>query len=283
MSKSWLTLGILLLIFSIGLLDYLIVVDLSLSICYLIPIAIATRYVGKKLGILLSVFSSLLWYVAEVAAKANLFYLLLVWNTLVRLTVFLVVVHLLSALNQAYQKEKEIARIDGLTKICNRRYFLDILQIETKRSIRYGRYLTLAYFDVDNFKLVNDRYGHHQGDRLLYLIANTVKKSIRETDVVARMGGDEFTLLLPETDYKSAHLALQRIHKQLVNAVKTNNYDVSFSIGAVTFVSFPDTISKMLEQVDDLMYRVKRNGKSDLEHKYSDESKKIELGTNLQN
>lgn len=195
----------------------------------------------KKTGILLSILSALLWYIAEATAKAHLYYLILIWNTLVRLTVFLIIVHLLSALNKAYQKEQRIAPIDELTKICNRRYFLDVLQTETKRAIRYGRYLTLAYFDVDNFKLVNDRHGHQQGDRLLYLIVNTVENTIRETDVVARMGGDEFALLLLEIDYKSAHLALQRIQNQLVNAVKNHNFEVGFSIGAVTFVYFPDT------------------------------------------
>lgn len=273
MSKFWLTLGTLLLVCLIGLLDYKIVIDLALSICYLIPIAIATRYVGKKTGILLSVLSALLWYIAEATAKADLYYLLLVWNTLVRLIVFLVIVHLLAALNKAYQKEQKMARIDELTQICNRRYFLDVLQTETKRSIRYGRYLTLAYFDVDNFKFVNDRYGHQEGDKLLYLIANTVEKTIRETDVVGRMGGDEFALLLPETNYKSAHLALQRIQNQLVNAVKNQNFEVGFSIGAVTFVYFPDTTGKMLEQVDSLMYQVKNQGKSGLKHKCYAESK----------
>lgn len=273
MSKFWLTFGTLLLVFLIGLLDYLIVIDLSLSICYLIPIAIATRYVGKKTGILLSILSALLWYLAEATAKAHLYYLILIWNTLVRLTVFLIIVHLLSALNKAYQKEQRMARIDELTKICNRRYFLDILQTETKRAIRYKRYLTLAYFDVDNFKFVNDRYGHQQGDRLLYLIANTVENTIRETDVVARMGGDEFALLLPEINYKSAHLALQRIQNQLVNAVKNQNFEVGFSIGAVTFVYFPDTTSKMLEQVDFLMYQVKNQGKSGLKHQCYAENK----------
>ncbi len=276
MSKSWLTFNSLLLVFLIGLLDYLILADLSLSICYLIPIAIATRYVGNRNGILLSVLSTLLWYIAEATAKADLPYLILIWNTLVRLSVFLIVVYLLSALNAAYEKEKIMARIDDLTKICNRRHFLDILQIETKRSIRYGRSLTLAYFDVDNFKLVNDRYGHHQGDELLYLIANTVEKNIRETDVVARMGGDEFALLLPELDCKSAHLALQRIQNQLVNAVKPKNFEVGFSIGAITFVSFPDATNKMLEQVDCLMYQVKKNGKSKLKHKcYADNNQNL--------
>lgn len=80
------------------------------------------------------------------------------------------------------------------------------------------------------------------------------------------MGGDEFVLLLPEIDYRSARLVLQRIQKQLINAVKIKNFDVGFSIGAVTFTSFPNTTSQMLEQVDRLMYQIKNNGKNGLEH-----------------
>lgn len=106
-------------------------------------------------------------------------------------------VHLLSELKKAYEREKILAHTDGLTKVYNRRYFLDILSLEAKRSIRYNHYLTLAYFDVDNFKPINDNLGHTQGDKLLCLIATTVKKNIRQTDIVARLGGDEFALLLP--------------------------------------------------------------------------------------
>ena len=266
-SGSWLGFAVLISICLIGILDYWIALDVSLSICYLIPIAIATRYVGKRTGVILAILSSLFWFIAETSAKADLFYLLIVWNTLVRLIVFLVVVHLLSALNKAYKKEKTLASVDPLTKIYNRRYFLEILKTETKRSIRYERSLTLAYFDVDNFKKVNDNYGHDWGDRLLCLIADTVKQSIRETDVFARMGGDEFVLLLPENNYHTANIVLRRVQQQLADAVRHQDFSVGFSIGAVTFTSFPDSTARMLKEVDSLMYEVKNNQKNALEHR----------------
>ncbi len=266
-SKSWLGLGALISICLIGLLDFWIKVDVSLSICYLIPIAIATRYVGKRTGVVLTLLSSLFWFIAEASAKVDLFYGFLLWNAFVRLIVFLFVVHLLSALNLAYKREKTLASIDGLTKIYNRRYFLEILKAETKRAIRYERSLTLAYFDVDYFKMVNDRYGHDRGDRLLCLIADTVMESIRETDVFARMGGDEFVLLLIENDYQASNFALKRIQQQLANAVQNKDFAVGFSIGAVTFTDFPDSIPQMLKEVDSLMYQVKNNQKNALEHK----------------
>ena len=250
----------------IGFIDYSVTVDISLSICYLIPISIITRYTNRNTGVLLSVASAISWYIAENTAKPNLNFPLLFWNTLVRLSVFLIIVYLLDELKKAYKKEQKLARIDGLTQIYNRRYFLDILCEENRRSIRYQRPLTLAYFDVDDFKLVNDRYGHNRGDQLLRLIATTIKQEIRQTDILARLGGDEFALILIETDYQHAQISLNRIHQRLVQAVKFNNFEVGFSVGAATFQELPDSIDRMLEQVDKLMYQVKAEGKNQLNH-----------------
>ena len=260
-----LTIGIL-SVLVIGLIDYLITIDISLSICYLIPIFIVTRYVSRTPGILLSVVSGVIWYLAEYTAKTDLNVLLLLWNTIVILTVFLIVVYLLSALKDAYEREKDLARIDGLTQIYNRRYFLEILRVESKRALRYQRCLTLVYVDVDNFKTVNDRFGHVRGDNLLCLIADTVRNSLRETDICARLGGDEFALLLPETDFKSAELVLQRIQQKLIKAAKDNSFDVGFSMGAITFLELPESVDNMLERVDSLMYQVKNSGKNGLKH-----------------
>ncbi len=253
-------------IFIIGWIDYLIVVDLSLSICYLIPIVICARYISTKTGIFLSCLSAIIWYLAEGVAKVEIHPLLLFWNTIVRLIVFLIVVYLLSALKESYERVQKLACIDSLTSICNRRYFLEILQHETIRAVRYQRCLTLVYFDVDNFKTVNDDLGHAQGDKLLRLIAQTVQINIRETDTIARLGGDEFALLLPETDYQAAQFVLKRVQQKLLAAVAKHSFDVGFSMGAITFTDLPDTIDDMLEEVDKSMYQVKNNGKNGLEH-----------------
>ena len=139
----------------ISIVDYLIAINISLSICYLVPISLATRYSNKRTGIFLSISSAFGWYSAEEAAKSQLNFPILFWNTLVCLSVFVIVVYLLDTLKNAYEKEKTLARIDELTQVYNRRYFLNTLTIESKRAIRYKRYLTLAYFDVDNLALVS--------------------------------------------------------------------------------------------------------------------------------
>lgn len=257
---------LILSVLAIAVIDYSIRVDLSLSICYLVPIIIATRYINRNLGIFLAIASTVGWYIAEDIAKKDLNAFLLCWNTFVRFTVFLTVVYLLDALRNSYEREKKLAQIDGLTQVYNRRYFLIILSIESKRAVRYGRCLTLAYFDIDNFKTINDRHGHNQGDRLLILVAHTVQDNTRQTDLVARLGGDEFALLLPETDYQAGQVVLSRVHHKLGEIALESGFDVGFSMGAITFREMPDLIELILDRVDKLMYKVKTSGKNRLNH-----------------
>ena len=263
--------GLVAVIF-IGVLDYLIVVDISLSIVYLLPIALTSWYGTRWFSILLILISTVSWFIAEYVAKTELSITLLVWNTTVRLIVFSTVAYLLSNLKLAYEREKNLSQIDGLTGIVNRRFFMEILNVEYERSLRYGRYFTLAYFDLDNFKQINDRFGHQTGDKLLKLVAQTLNQHIREIDTVARLGGDEFALLLPETNYQNGKSALHRLQRQLSNAIEAYSPPVSTSIGAVTFCNLPNSVDEMLEKVDSLMYEVKNNGKNGIEHQLSNSS-----------
>lgn len=250
----------------ISIVDYLIVVDISLSILYLLPISLTSWYGNRRFSILLVLISTVAWFVAEFSAKSDMYLLILLWNTAVRLGVFLTVSHLLSNLKSAYDREKNLSQTDGLTGIVNRRFFGEILALEYKRSLRYERSFTLAYFDVDNFKQINDCFGHNTGDKLLVTIAQTIKKHIRDPDTIARLGGDEFALLLPETNYKAAKYILYRLQQKLAIAIEAYSPPISFSIGAVTFLSLPNSIERMLDEADSLMYRVKKSGKNRLEH-----------------
>lgn len=252
-------------VIAISFLDYLITADLAFSIFYLLPISFVSQYGERWFTIFLVLISTLGWFIAESAAKVDLSFVLVLWNTAVRLMVFLTIALLLLNLKTAYEREKKLSRIDGLTEIANRRHFLELLQIEYKRSLRYEHCFTLAYFDLDNFKQINDRFGHHTGDKLLKIIAQTIKTQIRETDTVARLGGDEFALLLPETDYETARYILNRLQQKLMMAIEA--YPVSFSIGAFTFLNLPQSLDSIIAQADRLMYEVKKSGKNRLEHR----------------
>lgn len=262
-----------LLVLIIGIIDYLTGRYISVSIFYLIPVIFTTWFVNRWLGFFISLVSTVVWFIADTILKNHPYALIPYWNAAVRFSFFIIIGYLLSALKIAYEREKKLARTDVLTGVVNRHYFLELLQAEINRNRRYGQPLTVAYIDVDNFKMVNDKFGHSTGDKLLQFIANTIKRQIRTTDVIARLGGDEFALLLLESSYESAWIVLQRVHKQLRETMQTHSWSVSFSIGAVTFIRVQDSadVSTVVHQADELMYFAKQSGKNKLEHRLFNE------------
>lgn len=165
-------------------------------------------------------------------------------------------------LQAALESEKNLSRVDFLTGIPNRRMFHQALTLEGKRSRRYGRPLTLIYIDVDNFKHLNDHYGHATGDDLLKMIGVTLERSVRSTDMAARLGGDEFAVLLPETDEANAGVIVAKLRQNLNTAIAPRGWPVTFSFGVVTFPIALDSMEEMLKRADEFMYEAKRGGKS---------------------
>jgi len=165
-------------------------------------------------------------------------------------------------LQAALESEKNLSRVDFLTGIPNRRMFHQALTLEGKRSRRYGRPLTLVYIDVDNFKHLNDHYGHATGDELLKTIGMTLEMSVRSTDMAARLGGDEFAVLLPETDESSAGVIVAKLRQNLNTAIAPKGWPVTFSFGVVTFAIALDSMEEMIKRADEFMYEAKRGGKS---------------------
>jgi diguanylate cyclase (GGDEF)-like protein len=161
------------------------------------------------------------------------------------------------------EREKELASTDFLTSAANGRRFFELLQLEFDRLQRYGRPFTLVYMDLDNFKMVNDQFGHPEGDRALRAIVRFAGENLRKVDVVARLGGDELALLLPEINEESARAVLVKLQKGLIAEMKRNNWPVTFSIGAVTCEgAAPATPADLVKLSDSLMYSVKRSGKN---------------------
>jgi diguanylate cyclase (GGDEF)-like protein/PAS domain S-box-containing protein len=165
-------------------------------------------------------------------------------------------------LRAALENEKNVSRVDFLTQIANRRAFSEILQLEIKRSRRYRRPMTLAYLDLDNFKQVNDQFGHDTGDELLRLTAQTLRANIRATDTIARLGGDEFALLLPETDHQPACAVIAKLRGILLETIEARHHAVTLSVGLATFAAPGDSIDEVIKIADDLMYSAKNQGKN---------------------
>ena len=251
----------------VGLIDYLTGYEVAFSIFYLVPIVLVAWFTGKRSGMLIAIIGAVVWGVVDAASGS--FYshpLIPYWNVFVRLGFFVIVNHTLLKLKDALKREKDLARLDSLTNVMNVRYFIEMSNREIERARRFKSPLTIAYIDLDNFKAVNDRFGHHTGDFLLQTVANVIQKNLRTIDMVARLGGDEFVVLLPETGGASVREIMDRLKKLLSDAMEKNGWPVTFSIGEATFTNPPASSDEMLKRADDLMYSVKNSGKNGLRH-----------------
>ncbi len=258
-------LGLLFVIFQ-GAVDYLSG-DFSLLIFDLIPIFMVTWFAGKLPGILISLASATSWFIIDVITTPGHSHPLVhYWNLGVKIIFFMTIVYVLLELKKALFHEKELARVDYLTGALNVRAFAEFSQREMDLSRRHKRPFTLAYIDLDNFKMINDRFGHNLGDKLLHLAVETIKGSLRTTDVVARLGGDEFAIFLPETGYESAGVVVNRIKDTLTDVMRQNGWPVTFSIGVATYLDPIDSVDGMIRKADGLMYSAKNCGKNTIKY-----------------
>jgi diguanylate cyclase (GGDEF)-like protein len=173
----------------------------------------------------------------------------------------------LMALRRGLRRERELARTDELTGIENRRAFYELADREIRRAARYGKAFTVVYFDIDNLKLVNDRYGHEAGDSVLRLAADTARKTIRASDAVARLGGDEFAILLYETTAAASRTVIRKLRMAIQHSVQVHGRPMTVSVGAVTCLETPDTVEALLRAADQLLYTAKRAGKNRARHR----------------
>jgi diguanylate cyclase (GGDEF)-like protein len=251
------------LIPGVGILDYLTGYEIAFSLFYLIPISLLTWIIDRRLGIVACLAGAVVWLLADIAAGSSYSHpVVYAWNTLIRLSFFLIVTFLLSALKKSLERERELAHTDYLTGAMNSRFFFEFLQMEIDRFRRYQHPFSLAYIDLDNFKALNDRFGHMAGDQVLRTVVSHTKSRLRKTDVVARLGGDEFALLLPETDQESAKVAISKIQSSLLQEMQKNRWPITLSMGVLTCTVAPPTRDELVRMADDLMYIAKREGKN---------------------
>lgn len=246
----------------VGWIDYVTGHEVALSLFYLAPVSVAAWYAGWRNGLAIAIFSCVTWYFAELAAGAGYSHPAIhIWNALIRFGFFFVTALLVAKLRKSLRREQYLARTDALTGLSCRREFEDMLEHDLALAKRNSSSLTLAYVDVDDFKSLNDAHGHTSGDQVLRGIGRTLKHSLRKADTAARVGGDEFALILPDTDSHGAREAISKLTHELRAAVRADGYEVSFSIGVVTFRDSAISAEHAVTAADKLMYEVKHQGK----------------------
>jgi diguanylate cyclase (GGDEF)-like protein len=230
------------------------------ELLYLLPVSIASyhAFVGFGIGVAMASAIVCAWTTALATPAAPAGW---GWTATNRFGLFLFVAALLTALRRAYDEEKALARSDALTGAANLRHFREAAMAELARARRYGRPVTIAMLDIDDFKRINDLLGHDGGDAVLREVAATLGGLTRKVDVVARVGGDEFAVLLPETDPKGAQRAAERFRTALARAMAARGGSVSFSVGVVTTLDPTLDLDELLRRADELAYAVKRSGK----------------------
>ncbi|HOT20629.1 MAG TPA: GGDEF domain-containing protein [Spirochaetota bacterium] len=163
---------------------------------------------------------------------------------------------------------KWLSITDPLTGLYNRRYFIEQIELEFKRSKRYSRDLSLLMLDIDHFKLVNDNYGHQIGDIVLRKISSVIINLLRDSDLAFRYGGEEFMIILPETKSEDAINVAERMKQEIMNTqhnYSSINFTVTASFGIVSIKDMIDkfeTIDDIIKKVDDNLYKAKNSGRN---------------------
>lgn len=166
-----------------------------------------------------------------------------------------------------YEEANRLAITDGLTGIYNSRYFYRVLEVEIARTERYGSPFSLIIFDIDNFKICNDTYGHQAGDDILQGVASVISTLARKVDIVARYGGEEFVILLPNTEKREAMILAERIRKAieekpLSSPFIKNGYNVTVSGGVASYPADGKNSTSVMYSADRALYMAKDKGKN---------------------
>jgi len=245
-----------------GILDYASGTEYRIFPLYFLPICLVGWRLGYGTTLFAAWLSTATWLVSNYEAGMQ-YSSGAVWivNTLTQGVSFSVVGALVVFSQRAYRLAETRSRIDTLTGLLNAGAFTAEAVRLTAMCERHKRPLTVVYLDVDDFKRVNDSFGHAQGDAVLATVGATLLEGARETDLVARLGGDEFAMALAETDAAGAEIVLSRLRARLIHALAGAPRAVTISIGAAVSLHQHPPIDVLLQRADALLYRAKADGK----------------------
>ena len=167
-----------------------------------------------------------------------------------------------------FEQQYKLATTDGLTELYNHRYFQEQMRMQVEQSKRYNNNFSLIIIDIDFFKKFNDTFGHQSGDAVLRQVAQTLKRNVRATDIVCRYGGEEMSIILPNTSkdeaQSTAEKICQRVASRKFKLAQDKETNVTISLGVSTFPNDGDTASKVIDAADKRLYNAKHNGRNQI-------------------
>jgi diguanylate cyclase (GGDEF)-like protein len=257
--------GSAVLVVAVAGVDYATGIELRVFPLYFLPVLAVSLRLGRWPGLGTAAVCALAWELSNHLAGMRESRTAIGLANLALMAIAFGSVALLAAAQREWlRRERALSRTDGLTGLLNGRGFYEAAAVELARSARYRHPLTLAYFDLDDFKSTNDRFGHARGDDVLVAVARAMRKACRSTDVVGRVGGDEFVVLFPETGREAAETALVKVRSRLEEATSQHGSRVTASIGSVSFAEPPTNVEALVHEADTVMYAVKAGGKNAL-------------------
>lgn len=260
LEAKWVRLIALLSTSVVFLLDIYLPDQYLFTFVYLLPVSFVAWFVGPRCALGLSLMACILMssHYRHFSAPA------MVFDILSNLGVFIAAVAALARIRTLLDASAVLCRTDPLTGAYNRRAFIEMVEYELARQQRGCCMSSLAYLDLDNFKAVNDTMGHAAGDELLKTVVDCIKANLRVTDIFARMGGDEFCILLPKCNEDGARYAMEKLRAKVMEVVEENRWAVSLSIGVITIGDPACGAEGIIRKADELMYEVKGKGKDDI-------------------
>ena len=247
----------------LGILDFSTSTEIHFLVVYLLPIALAGWYVNRSSGVYIAIMCSLVWLFADsLGGRSYSSPWVAGWNFIMRTGAFVVFSLSQSQLRAKFDALSELAKRDFLTGLPNGRAFYELTAREMEQALGLEP-LTLAFIDLAGFKWINHRLGYATGDQMLCTIAHAIRQNVPRPDLVGRIGGTSFAVLLPKTASERANLILDQVQNALRDERKKYAQPVTFFISAVACTKSPRSIAELMHQAEAQMTRMK-GGTKDL-------------------
>jgi diguanylate cyclase (GGDEF)-like protein len=246
----------------LGVLDFATRIEMHFLLLNLIPIFLGSWFISRDVGVTLAIFGSLVWFVSDsLSGRAYSSPWIAYWNLLMRSGVFVIFAFTQASLKSKLDELSNLASRDFITGLPNGRAFYELAAEEMGRASGLEP-MTLACIDVSGIQLVNERQGYPAGDQMMCTIAHTIRENVARPDLVGRLAGTTFAVLLPKTASSGANLALEQLHNMLKDERRKHSHPLNFYISAVACTKAPRTVAELMQEADSQMARMK-NAKKD--------------------
>lgn len=226
-----------------------------------LPLWFGAWFIGRRPAALLAVAASI-WICIAPIVDGQKYSSGMTTGTVVAIIMFNFGTWVIGRLHSVYAREKQRARIDALTGCLNTRGFYEAAESALDSIREQFRPFALFYVDLDNFKQLNDTVGHLEADKALKLLGRSLKSQTRTEDLVARVGGDEFVVVLAGIGADMAFAAADRLQRKIQLDLVRKGFDISLSVGCLAFNEAPESVQSAVQMADQIMYAAKRSGKA---------------------